>query len=44
MQKASNSLVNGLPDYLDSLRFKDEDKAQRIARQILDNSYNYKKE
>lgn len=32
MQKASNSGVNGLPDYLDSLREKDEGRPKRVVR------------
>ena len=44
MQKSSNNNINGLPDYLDRFKFKDGLKVQQVAKQILQNSYDYKSE
>ena len=44
MQKSSNRQINGLPDYLDSLRYRDEGKPKRVAAQIRDNTFDYKGE
>ena len=44
MQKSSNTNINGLPDYLDRFKFKDGLKVQQVAKQILQNSYDYKSE
>ena len=44
MEKSSNRQINGLPDYLDSLRYRDEGKPKRVAAQIRDNTFDYKGE
>ena len=44
MHKSSNQNFHGLAEYLDSFCCKDEDKPKKIVKQILEDTYNYRKE
>lgn len=44
MAKSSNQNIHGLPEYLDSLRIKDANKYRDMAKQILKNKYDWKRD
>ena len=44
LDKQSNNNFHGLPKYLDHFKFKSKDNLEKMAKSILDDSYDFQKE